>query len=380
MTNPQPPHAFKSRAIPRRILMTVDGVGGIWRYAMDLAREFRESGVETVFAGFGPHPSNEMMWEAQAAGKLCWCAAPLDWMARKESELAPVADILSEIAAAHAVDLMHLNLPSQAAGLASDIPVVSVSHSCVVTWFEAVRGSDVPAGWSWHRKRNLAGFLASNVVIAPSHSHAAATRRCYGLDSIDVVHNASRYQSWISEKADFVFAAGRWWDEGKNGAALDKAAASSRWPIVMAGSAEGPNGERLPIYHADFRGSLDHAAAMALMECAAIFVSPSLYEPFGLAALEAARAGAVLVLADIPTYRELWGDMALYFDPRDPSDLASLLNALAASPLKRRDYGQRALLRSRNYTPARQADALLSIYARVLPSPVSATPLMEQDA
>jgi glycosyltransferase involved in cell wall biosynthesis len=87
-----------------------------------------------------------------------------------------------------------------------------------------------------------------------------------------------------------------------------------------------------------------------------------------------------MVLADIPTYRELWGNAALYFDPRDPSGLASLLNALAASPLKRRDYGRRARLRSRNYTPARQADTLLGIYARVLPSPASATPLMEQDA
>ena len=40
-----------------RLLMTVDAIGGVWRYAMDLAAELRDHGVETVFACLGPAPS-----------------------------------------------------------------------------------------------------------------------------------------------------------------------------------------------------------------------------------------------------------------------------------------------------------------------------------
>ena len=38
----------------------------------------------------------------------------------------------------------------------------------------------------------------------------------------------------------------------------------------------------------------------------------ALYEPFGLAVLEAAQAGCALVLSDIPTFRELWDGAALF--------------------------------------------------------------------
>ena len=370
----------KHAATPRHLLMTVDCVGGVWRYAMDLARELLKSRVETVFVGFGPRPSSEMLREAQAIGKLCWSSAPLDWMASEESELAQVADILSDLAAAHSAELLHLNLPSQAVGLAVGAPTVSVSHSCVITWFDVVRGSDVPRNWRWQRERNLAGFLSSDAIVAPSLGHAEAMRRCYQIDNVDIVYNASRYQPRIREKTDFIFAAGRWWDEGKNGCVLDQAAIKSRWPIVMAGSVHGPGGQTLTIQNADFRGPLDYRATMRLMECAAIFVSPSIYEPFGLAALEAACAGAAMVLADIPTYREIWGDAALYFDPYDPSELAGVLNALSADPLQQREYGRRALARSRTYSPRRQADALLRIYGRVLASAAAGSPLLEQNA
>jgi glycosyltransferase involved in cell wall biosynthesis len=87
-----------------------------------------------------------------------------------------------------------------------------------------------------------------------------------------------------------------------------------------------------------------------------------------------------MVLADIPTYRELWGQAALYFDPRDPIALAHAVNAFAASPRQRRDYGARALLRSQDYTSRRQAEAMLRIYKRSLLSPKNADPLLEQYA
>ncbi|RUV31474.1 glycosyltransferase family 1 protein, partial [Mesorhizobium sp. M1A.T.Ca.IN.004.03.1.1] len=79
-------------------------------------------------------------------------------------------------------------------------------------------------------------------------------------------------------KKIFVFAAGRWWDEGKNGAVLDRAAAVMPLPVVMAGSCSGPNGQRLHLNDADDRGPLTYPKTIALMQRAQIVVSPSVYE------------------------------------------------------------------------------------------------------
>src|SRR5690606_8886860 len=131
-----------------------------------------------------------------------------------------------------------------------------------------------------------------------------------------------------TEKEPFIFAAGRWWDEGKNARVLDAAAANTVWPLLLAGAARGPNSQQVQILRARHVGELPHAQVLDHMRRAGIVVSPSLYEPFGLAALEGARAGAALVLSDIPTYRELWSDAAVFFDPHDPDALSSAINTL----------------------------------------------------
>ena len=173
-----PAEAGTGNRLPRRIIMTVDAVGGVWRYAMDLAEALRDAGVETVFAGLGPGPSTEQRRETARIGTLEWLAAPLDWMVDDESGLDAVPALLAELALKRFVDLLHLNLPSQAAGLAVELPVVAVSHSCVATWFDAVRGSGLPRDWRWQKRRNRQGFDRADVVLAPSRSHAAALARC----------------------------------------------------------------------------------------------------------------------------------------------------------------------------------------------------------
>ncbi|OAP50425.1 glycosyltransferase family 4 protein [Sinorhizobium saheli] len=362
-----PAEAGTGNRLPRRIIMTVDAVGGVWRYALDLAEALRDAGVETVFAGLGPGPSAEQRREAARIGTLEWLAAPLDWMVDDESGLDAVPALLAELALKRSVDLLHLNLPSQAAGLAVEMPVVAVSHSCVATWFDAVRGSGLPRDWLWQKRRNRQGFVRADVVLAPSRSHAAALTRCYDrIDNLAVVYNSSRRPRSTTIKENFVFAAARWWDEGKNGAVLDQAAAHSRWPVVMAGACEGRNGQHLRIEHADCPGELGHGRTMALMARAATVVSPSIYEPFGLVPLEAARTGAALVLADIATYRELWEGAALFTDPRDPAALADILNRLARDAALRAELGRRARLRSGDFTVEAQRDGVLEAYRRAM--------------
>lgn len=353
--------------LPRRVLMTVDAVGGVWRYAMDLAAAMRDCGVEPLIVGLGPQPSPEQRREANSIGRLEWPAQPLDWMVEDESELDRVPHLLSELALRHSVDLLHLNLPSQAARITAELPLVTMSHSCVASWFAAVRGSGLPEAWAWQKRLNRLGFDRADLVLAPSRSHAATLTRTYGaIPDLAVVYNASRNACSVGTKENFVFAAGRWWDEGKNGAVLDRAAADIGWPVVMAGACEGPNGHRLAIMHADHEGELSHDRTMRLMSRAAIVVSPSVYEPFGLVALEAARAGAALVLADIETYRELWEGVALFADPGDPAAFAEAVNRLTEDERLRADLGRRAQLRSADFTVEAQRDAVLAAYRRVM--------------
>lgn len=348
----------------RRVLMSVDAVGGVWRYAMDLAAELKaRHATETIFLGFGPDPSEEKADEASAIGDLIWLDLPLDWTASGPEDLVEVPAVIGAIAEQEDADIIHLNLPSQAAALQASVPVVTVSHSCVVTWFQGVRGHGVPEDWKWQYRLNREGLDRADLVLAPSRSHADMLRNGYGrIDNLAVVPNGSRFRPSGGAKEIFAYAAGRWWDDGKNGAVLDRAAALTDVPIVMAGSKAGPNGQFLDLEHARSPGELPYREAMALMEKAAIVVSPSVYEPFGLSALEAARAGAALVLADIPTYRELWDGAALFADPGDPAAFAEAIDTLARDEDQRVVLAGRAMSRSKNYTVEAQALAMAGLY------------------
>lgn len=349
------------------VLMTVDAVGGVWRYAIDLAAGMAANGYRFTFAGFGPQPSGAQRTEAEQIGELLWTDASLDWLVDDESQLAEVPNLIRQIIEERAIDLAHLNLPSQASGLEIDVPVLVVSHSCVVTWFAAVRGSAVPPDWQWQFRLNKQGLDAADAVVAPSRSHAKMLRQSYGaIERLDMVYNASSAEIPQTPKEKLVFAAGRWWDDGKNGALLDGAAAHTEWPVIMAGALRGPNGQQCVLHHAQTPGELAHADVAQWMARAAIVASPSRYEPFGLAPLEAARAGAALVLADIPTYRELWDGAALFAGADDPEAFAGAINQLAADEDLRADMAARAKERTGRYTLEAQVAAMQKIYDDLL--------------
>ena len=64
---------------------------------------------------------------------------------------------------------------------------------------------------------------------------------------------------------------------------------------------------------------------------AAAFLFPSIYEGFGLPTLEALASGTPTVLADASCSREVGGDAALYFEPRDVADLVAKLEQALSS-------------------------------------------------
>lgn len=60
-------------------------------------------------------------------------------------------------------------------------------------------------------------------------------------------------------------------------------------------------------------------------------INGSFYEGFGLSALEAMSVSTPCILSDIPVYRELYNEMAIFFDPESPVELAKKIKDLMHS-------------------------------------------------
>jgi len=347
----------------RRVLITLDAVGGVWRYAIDIAHGLQAHNVACLLVGFGPEPDAAQRAEC-GRSELVWTHEPLDWTVSDSAELDRGTDMLTSLARDWRADILHLNLPSQAAGLPNGPPVVVASHSCVPTWWRAVRGDALPSEWAWQTERNQAGFQRASAVTVPSKSHAAALTAVYGqLPPLHVIHNATAVEPADEPQEPRILSVGRWWDPGKNGAVLDEAAANAPWPVILAGPLHGPNGQHVDFRNALTPGALPHSDILTLMRRSAIFAAPSLYEPFGLAVVEAAISGAALVLADIPTFRELWSDAAMFVSPNDVNGWSRSLTELVGNTVLRERLSAQAGARARQFTLSRQAAKFHALYS-----------------
>jgi glycosyltransferase involved in cell wall biosynthesis len=115
------------------------------------------------------------------------------------------------------------------------------------------------------------------------------------------------------------------------------------------------------------KGPQTEAQLRALYSRAAIYAATSRYEPFGMAALEAALSRCAIVANDIPTFREIWGDAALYFEANDGTSLASIIRSLSEDRDLCRTYANRAYQRARErFTAKRMIDDYLDLYSSLL--------------
>lgn len=351
------------------ILMTTDAVGGVWHYALDLARGLAPAGAKVTLAVLGPMPDAVRLREAQAVAglELIDTGLPLDWLAEGPDAVRRAGRALARLAATRGADLVHLNSPALAADARFDVPVLAVQHSCVATWWAAVRGGPLPADFRWRAALTGRGLRRADAVAAPSAAFAEASRVVHRLDRAPAVVWNGRAVVTPPEVPTggwrpMVFTCGRLWDEGKNLAALDRAAARLAAPVVAAGPVGGPNGTALDGRHLTLAGNLPPAEVRAVLAGRPVYASTARYEPFGLAVLEAAQAGCALVLADIPTFRELWNDAAVFVPPDDDAEIAAALSRLLADREERFALGMAACRRARRYTVDAMAAGTLALY------------------
>lgn len=351
--------------------MTADTVGGVWTYALDLSRELVRSGLTVGVAVLGPSASAsqaEAMREAGAA--VIDTGLPLDWLSEDPNEVSAAGAALNRVADDFGAELLHLNHPALGAGHDGSRLMIAVAHSCVATWWRAVRGGEaIPGDFAWRTALTGEGYRRAARVIAPSHAFAAATQAVYHLPSPPVaVWNGRRPLSGAPTRSVTreVLTAGRLWDEGKGVATLDAAAARLDAKVEAAGPLHGPNGAATTLLNAMPLGFLSERELAARLAERPVFASAALYEPFGLSVLEAAQAGCALALSDIPTHRELWDDAAVFFPPRDERGAAEALAALLDDPERRAAAGSAARERAARYSVARMADGVRAVYAEAL--------------
>jgi glycogen synthase len=350
---------------PMKILMTADTVGGVWTYALDLIKSFPIGGCEVLLATMGAQPSASQCREAARIPGLTLCASryKLEWMEEPWADVDAAGVWLTELAWQFKPTVVHLNnyahgvLPWQA-------PVLMVGHSCVLSWWQAVKGEAAPARWATYHRRVAAGLRNADLVVAPSRTMLSALDRYYGpFAAARVIYNArDRSLFATAPKEDLVLSIGRLWDEAKNIQSLGEAAPQLSWPIYVAGEAKHPSGGELQMNTLHSLGYLSQEEVQSWLARASIYALPARYEPFGLSALEAGLSGCALVLGDIPSLREIWGNAAYFVPPDDPNAMAAALEELIQDPAQRLALGRAARKRAERYSPAAVGAAYWQAY------------------
>ncbi len=352
--------------------MTTDTVGGVLTYSIDLIRGLRRHDVEIVLATFGPRPSAEQRRRIAGAGvgAVHETDLALEWMPDPWRDVQAAQELLLELEAEVRPDVVHLNAfaPGRAPFHA---PALVVGHSCVWSWWNAVHGQAPPPEWNRYRAAVRAGLRGADAVVAPSQTMLAALQRWYGpLPGRCVrIFNGSGDGDPAParlQKRPLALSAGRAWDEAKNIATLIRAAdrPGLRGRVFVAGEGATQAGAATP-GGATLLGPLAPPELARLRRRASIYAAPARYEPFGLGILEAARDRCALVLGDIPSLHEIWGDAAVYVTPDDEEQLGRTLERLLDDAAAASRLGELACRVATRFSVAAMAGAYRRLYRQL---------------
>lgn len=340
------------------ILMTADTVGGVWTYAMELTRALPD--IQFTLATMGRKASEGQRGEVPPNVTLVESEYKLEWQDDPWPDVDASGQWLLDLEEKTKPDLVHLNGYSHGA-LPFRAPKLVVAHSCVLSWWRAVKNEDAPVEWNTYRERVERGLCGARLVAAPSAWMLATLDEHYRLTSPRrLIYNGRRFvpATGHGHRAS-VFAAGRLWDEAKNLRAVVEAAPNIEWPVRMAGDG-GADAKNVT-----YLGWLEPAQLARAYGESAIYLFPALYEPFGLSVLEAALSGCALILGDIPSLREIWRDAAVFVPPRDPEMIARITNEIIGNDRFRHELGQRAQKRAKEFSTGRMAHEYRETYREV---------------
>lgn len=359
------------------VLVTTDSLSGSWTYVRELVTGLVTRGVRVTLVSFGEIPlPDQISWMDHLHGlDYRPTAFRLEWMQEAEQDLPESSAYLMALVRELRPDVLHLNQFCYG-NLPVDVPRVVMAHGDLITWTQAVHDrSPQPArSLTWYRRTVLNGLACANVVVAPSAWMLDRITACYCRPRRGEVIYPSRnpifFNPYVS-KDDCVLTVGRLVDASKQVFLLTQQ--QHPLPVCIVGSEQTVPMPRIPI-RADvkvaterttvaIRGPQTDAQLRALYSRAAIYAATSRYEPLGMPALEAAFSRCAIVANDIPSYREVWGDTAVYFRTNDSASLAENIRLLNEDRPMRRAYAELAYTRARErFTTKRMIDQYLELY------------------
>lgn len=351
-----------------RVLMTTDTVGGVWTFTKELANGLLQRGCQVTLVSFGRAPSaaqSEAMDALRAGFPTAFSyiasTVPLEWMPQNSGAFDDGAALLQPLCDAFRPDVFLSNQFCFGA-IATDAPTVVVGHSDVFSWAEALRKDPLQQD-AWLRTYGRLvrrGLEAADAVVAPTAAALADLQRHFVFSAeTAVIPNGRNLCDSGTRPARTLqaVAAGRVWDEAKDLSLLLHVDAAM--PIRIAGDC----GESAPS-SPQLLGELTEEQLIALFRSSAVYVCPSLYEPFGLAPLEAALCGCAVLARDIPSLREVWADGALYFSGAET--LVQQLQLLADDPVQLQAAQSRSQRRAGRYTAGQMAEEYLRLMERLV--------------
>ncbi len=105
---------------------------------------------------------------------------------------------------------------------------------------------------------------------------------------------------------------------------------------------------------------------VALYNACLFFVMPSLYEGFGLPALEAMSCGAPVAVAQNSSLPEVVGDAGVLFDPFDVEDMRARLNLLFTNDEMRTEMQRKSVEHARQFSWKKTAELSLAVMRETL--------------
>jgi glycogen(starch) synthase len=364
------------------VLVTSDTLSGNWTYTRELVSGLVSRGMRVTLVSFGEIPlPQQTMWMDHLHGlEYRPTAFRLDWMEEGQQDLVESSAYLTALVKELKPDLLHLNQLCYGS-LPVAVPRVVVAHGDLLTWWKAVHGREPKEDqWlRWYREVVTRGLARASVVVAPSIWMRDTVRECYARAGHDTViyngRNPIFFNPYVG-KDDSVLAVGRLLDAGKQVSLLTQH--SHPLPICIVGADMPVHGPiRIPIrtdvklsvdeMNVALKGPQTEAQLRSLYSRASIYAATSRYEPFDMAALEAAFSRCAIVANDIPANREIWSDAVLYFHANDAASLASAIRRLSGQRELCRTYANRAFQRAREcFTSKRMIDQYLDLYRSLL--------------
>jgi glycosyltransferase involved in cell wall biosynthesis len=363
------------------VLVTADSLSSSWTYARELVTGLVTRGVRVTLVSFGEIPlPHQTSWMEHLHGlDYRPTGFRLEWMQEAEEDLPESTDFLIALVNELRPDILHFNQFCYGS-LPVDVPRVVMANGDLVTFRQAVHdkpGKPDPS-LTWYRKIVSSGLMCADAVIAPSGWMLDRISDCYGYPRRGEViypgRNPIFFNPYVS-KDDCVLSVGRLVDASKQVFLLTQQ--PHPLPVCIVGAEQTVPIPRVPI-RADvkvateqtsvaIRGPQTDAQLRALYSRAAIYAATSRYEPLGMPALEAAFSRCAIVANDIPSFREIWGDTALYFRRNDAESLAENIRLLNEDRAMRRAYAELAYTRARErFTTKRMIDQCLQLYRSLI--------------